>query len=29
MEFPGTITGLVGMGYSEIPNFIDVAYNAG
>ena len=29
MNFPGDVRGLVGMGWSDIPNFIDNAYAAG
>jgi hypothetical protein len=29
MNFPGSVEGLVGMGYSNIPNFLDEAFEAG
>ena len=29
MSFPGGILGLVGMGYTDVPNFLDNAYTAG
>lgn len=28
-DFPSGVLGLVGMGYSSIPNFLDLAYTAG
>ena len=29
MSFPGGIEGLVGMGYTDLPNFLDKAYSVG
>jgi len=29
MTFPPQVQGLVGMGYTNIPNFLDVAYAQG
>ncbi len=29
MNFPDQIQGLVGMGYTNVPNFLDVAYQNG
>lgn len=26
MSFPGSVIGIVGMGYSDLPNFLDEAY---
>ena len=29
MDYPGRVIGIVGMGYSETPNFLDSAFEAG
>lgn len=29
MNFPGAVIGIVGMGYSDTPNFLDSAYEKG
>jgi hypothetical protein len=28
MNFPSGVSGLVGMGYTQTPNFLDLAYSA-
>lgn len=28
MSFPGNVIGIVGMGFTDVPNFLDLAYDA-